>query len=65
MGKTKEDKPLYLPLVYDIPKYEDPLETTPRVTITTSLAEPATALFRISYIPPRHPQHLSHHPTTI
>ncbi len=42
---TKEDKPLYLPLVYDIPKYEDPLETTPKVTVVTALAEPATPLF--------------------
>lgn len=42
---AKDDKPLYLPLVYDIPKYEDPLETTPKVTVTTALAEPATPLF--------------------
>jgi hypothetical protein len=46
-SKTKEEKPLYLPLVYEIPKYEDPLETTPKVTLTISLAEPQTSLFKI------------------
>ena len=49
-SKAKEEKPLFLPLVYDIPKYEDPKDTTDRVKITTCLAEPITALFSITNI---------------
>ena len=45
--KSLKKKKEYLPCVYDIPKYEDPLEVTAKVKITTILYEPASALMRI------------------
>ena len=45
--KSSKKKKEYLPCVYDIPKYEDPLEVTSKVKVTTMLYEPASALMRI------------------
>jgi hypothetical protein len=39
-GKKKGDKPEYLPLIYNIPEYEDPNESSSEVKIKLILANP-------------------------
>jgi len=39
-GKKGKKKKEYLPPIYNIPPYEDPHETTPKVTIKLILANP-------------------------